>query len=61
MSIEATVKEWLEASDYRRVVLSHGGSGGKFYVEKQDDGNSTGDGAGDTIEAALEDAFRGSH
>jgi len=61
MSIEATVKEWLEASDYRRVVLSHGGSGGKFYVEKQDDGNSMGYGVGDTIEDAIEDAFRGSH
>lgn len=61
MSINDTVKEWLEASTYRKVLLSHGGEGGRFYVEKEDDGNSIGDGAGDTIEAALEDAFRGSH
>jgi len=61
MKIEVVVKEWLEASTYRKVVLSHGGEGGRFYVEKEDDGNSIGDGAGDTIEEALEDAFMGSH
>lgn len=61
MNIDQTVREWLEASDYRRVVLTHGGEGGRFYVLKEDDGNAIGDGAGETIESALEDAFRGSH
>lgn len=61
MSINDTVKEWLEASDYRRVVLTHGGDGGRFYVAKEDDGNVLGDGTGATIEEAIEDAFRGSH
>ena len=62
MSIESTVKEWMEAHPDRRVVLTHGGNGGRFYVLKEnEDGESSGDGTGDTIEAALEDAFRGSH
>jgi hypothetical protein len=60
-NIESVVKEWLEASTDRRVLISHGGEGGRFYVLKDDDGNGIGDGAGDTIESALEDAFRGSH
>lgn len=61
MSIDETVKEWLEASEYRRVVLTHGGPGGRFYVLKEDDGNGVGDGVGRTIEEAIEDAFRNSH
>lgn len=61
MRVESVIQEWLESSEYRRVVLSHGGPGGRFYVAKEDDGNVVGDGAGDTIESALEDAFGGSH
>lgn len=61
MSIEQSVREWLEASDYRRVVVTHGGPGGRFYVLKEDDGSSVGDGTGETLESAIEDAFRGSH
>ena len=58
MKIEQTVREWLVESDYRRIALSHGGEGGRFYVLKEDDGNAVGDGFGETIEAALESAFR---
>lgn len=62
MSINDTVKEWMEAHPDRRVVLTHGGDGGKFYALKEnEDGDSSGDGTGDTIEEAIEDAFRGSH
>lgn len=63
MKIEKIVKEWLEASDARKLVLSHGdgGIGSRFYVTKEDDGEVLGDGVGETIEATLEDAFVASH
>lgn len=63
MKVESVVKEWLNASDDRKVVLSHGngGIGSRFYVTKEDNGDVLGDGVGDTIEEALEDAFVVSH
>jgi len=61
MKIDQVVREWLESSDQRRVILTHGGQGGRFYVLKEDDGAGIGDGVGKTIESALEDAFVGSH
>jgi len=61
MSINDTVKEWLGSNPDRRVVLTHGGEGGKFYALKENEIGETSDGTGDTFEEAIEDAFRGSH
>lgn len=60
MNLEEIIKEWLTQGE-NQIIITHGGDGGRFYVRKDADGESIGDGVGDTITQALENAFLGSH
>lgn len=47
---------WLANHQDRKIELSHGGEGGRFYARLIDeDGESPNDGAGDTVERAIGD------
>lgn len=49
------VREWLMGSTERRIELSHGGEGGKWYCVLREDGQDDFDGAGgDQTEALIE-------
>lgn len=57
MNIWDIVKGWLAGSDARKVELTHGGEGGKWYALLRDDTDDDFDGTGDTADEALIEAW----
>ncbi len=54
VSVFDVLEEWLGKNDDRRVVVSHGGAGGSWYVLMEDEGGElTWDGTGETLEGAV--------
>jgi len=56
------IANWLQRDpDNHKIQISHGGKGGKYYVlVTEAEGESVGDGVGDTLEEAVIDAMTSS-
>lgn len=51
---------WLRTNDERKIILSHGGDGGKFYANlKDEDGQYASDGVGEEPQDAIAEAMAG--
>jgi hypothetical protein len=56
----AAALSWIKGEGDRRIILQHGGHGGKFYAKLEDeDGESPSDGVSDEPHFAIADAMAG--